>query len=253
MITEQEWPDSDELWRMLNRAFATGRFSARKQFLFCVRACRLRGEAIPADYLPILDDLEAFADSPELIGPEPGANFWTWQAKLWRELATGPLRERFAALQERATEIRSRRPAALLGPGEPMPGEGDPRFEADEAVAYALLCNPFACARGDGQGSILRSRPESDLLRELLGNPLRPLPALPPSALAWNDGCLVKLAQAVYAERALSAGTFDGARVAVLADALEEAGADVALPEHLRGPGPHGRGCWAVDLVLNKE
>jgi hypothetical protein len=37
----------------------------------------------------------------------------------------------------------------------------------------------------------------------------------------------------------------------VLADALEEVGgADEALLGHLRGPGPHVRGCWAVDLVL---
>jgi hypothetical protein len=39
-----------------------------------------------------------------------------------------------------------------------------------------------------------------------------------------------------------------------LADALEEAGcADADLLGHLRGPGPHARGCWAVDLLLEKE
>ena len=37
----------------------------------------------------------------------------------------------------------------------------------------------------------------------------------------------------------------------LLADALEEAGCDdrVVL-DHCRGPGPHARGCWVVDLVL---
>jgi hypothetical protein len=40
---------------------------------------------------------------------------------------------------------------------------------------------------------------------------------------------------------------------AVLADALEEAGADAELVEHLRGPGLHLRGCWAVDLILGRE
>jgi hypothetical protein len=40
----------------------------------------------------------------------------------------------------------------------------------------------------------------------------------------------------------------------VLADALEEAGCGSAdLLSHLRAPGPHVRGCWAVDLLLGKE
>jgi hypothetical protein len=37
----------------------------------------------------------------------------------------------------------------------------------------------------------------------------------------------------------------------VLGDALEEAGCDTAdLLAHFRGPGPHVRGCWALDMVL---
>jgi hypothetical protein len=40
----------------------------------------------------------------------------------------------------------------------------------------------------------------------------------------------------------------------VLAEAQEEAGCtEQAILEHLRGPGPHVRGCWPVDLVLAKE
>jgi hypothetical protein len=45
------------------------------------------------------------------------------------------------------------------------------------------------------------------------------------------------------------------ARLAVidLADALEEAGClDDVLLGHLRGGGPHVRGCWAMDLLLAK-
>jgi hypothetical protein len=35
---------------------------------------------------------------------------------------------------------------------------------------------------------------------------------------------------------------------------VERAGCtDAALLGHLRGPGPHVRGCWAVDLVLGKS
>jgi len=65
---------------------------------------------------------------------------------------------------------------------------------------------------------------------------------------------VVALAQAAYDERELPAGTLDLARLAVLADALEEAGCTAqTILDHLRGPGPHVRGCWAVDLILGKE
>jgi hypothetical protein len=85
------------------------------------------------------------------------------------------------------------------------------------------------------------------LVRDAFGNPFRPAPAVDPGWLAWNGGTARKLAEGVYAERA-----FD--RLPVLADALEDAGCcDADLLGHLRGPGPHVRGCWAVDLLLGKE
>ena len=41
--------------------------------------------------------------------------------------------------------------------------------------------------------------------------------------------------------------------VAVLSDALEDAGcADVKVLSHLRSASPHVRGCWALDLLLDK-
>jgi hypothetical protein len=56
-----------------------------------------------------------------------------------------------------------------------------------------------------------------------------------------------KLAQAIYDDRA-----FD--RLPVLADALEDAGCtDPDFLGHLRGPGPHVRGCHIVDLLLGRE
>ena len=87
---------------------------------------------------------------------------------------------------------------------------------------------------------------QCQLLREIVGNPFCPA-AVAPAWLAWDGGTAPKLAQAIYAERA-----FD--RLPVVADALEDAGCTEAdLLDHLRGPGPHVRGCWAVDLLLGKE
>ena len=87
---------------------------------------------------------------------------------------------------------------------------------------------------------------QADLVRDLFG----PLPFRPVSVnrawLAWDGGTVAKLAAATYEERA-----FD--RLPILADALEEAGcADAELLGHLRGPGPHVRGCWVLDLLLGQ-
>jgi len=103
--------------------------------------------------------------------------------------------------------------------------------------------------------------------------------------LAWCNHCAEDggwWADAVARE---SDGTLDPVRLAVLADALEEAGCDSEpcgplcavehsgtrhtpdpcprcgnsgrvphpLLAHLRDPGPHVRGCWAVDAVLGRE
>ena len=65
---------------------------------------------------------------------------------------------------------------------------------------------------------------------------------------------MVRLAQAAYDQRHMPGGTLDDGRLAVLADALEEAGCtDAGVLNHLRGPGPHVRGCWVIDLCLGKS
>jgi hypothetical protein len=65
---------------------------------------------------------------------------------------------------------------------------------------------------------------------------------------------VVKLARAAYEARRLPAGTVDGARLAVLADALEEVGlTDAEVLTHLRSGGPHVRGCFAVDVLLGQK
>jgi hypothetical protein len=64
--------------------------------------------------------------------------------------------------------------------------------------------------------------------------------------LSWNDGAVRKLATQVR-------DGDDLACMPVLADALEEAGCtDEDILGHLRDPGPHVRGCWVIDLLLDK-
>lgn len=83
----------------------------------------------------------------------------------------------------------------------------------------------------------------------IFGNPFRPVSL----DRFWLTPTLTSLATAAYEERILPSGELDPARLAVLSDALEEAGCDDAdILSHLRSPGPHVRGCWALDLVLSK-
>lgn len=84
------------------------------------------------------------------------------------------------------------------------------------------------------------------LARDLFGNPFRPV-TLDPLWLSWNNGAVSKMAQAIYDDRAFE-------RVPVLGEALEKAGCtNVGILSHCRQPGEHWRGCWVVDLLLDKQ
>jgi hypothetical protein len=80
------------------------------------------------------------------------------------------------------------------------------------------------------------------LLRDIFGNPFRTVTFDPD----WRASTAVALAQQMYDSR-------DFAAMPILADALQDAGCENAdILDHCRGPGPHVRGCWVVDLVLGK-
>ena len=119
---------------------------------------------------------------------------------------------------------------AAIAPGFHTGRDADP-----EAADFALVFT----------ASVAREGTPPALLRDIVGNPFRPA-AVDPTVLRWHGDAAARLAGAVYAE-----GAFD--RLPVLADMLEQAGcADAGLLGHLRAPGPHVRGCWALDLVLGK-
>ena len=82
------------------------------------------------------------------------------------------------------------------------------------------------------------------LCQDVLGPfPFRPVYFDP----AWRTSTAVSLATQMYESR-------DFGAMVILADALQDAGCDnTDVLDHCRGPGPHARGCWVVDLVLGKE
>jgi hypothetical protein len=106
------------------------------------------------------------------------------------------------------------------------------------------------------------ARLHADLLRDVVGNPFgvnngllarprsrkparrsRPRPAF---EAPWRTGEVVGLARSIYEERSFG-------HLPILADALEDAGCDnAALLGHCRSAGPHVRGCWVVDRLLDQ-
>ncbi len=141
-------------------------------------------------------------------------------------------------------------------------------FPTDNAAEAARMCLYVHNTRSD----LLKW---AALLRCLVGNPWRPvtLQAYEPTPsfvergvlgemrvcpttagsfvespwLAWDGGTIPRMARQIYADR-------DWAALPVLGDALESAGCTCReILHHLRGPGPHARGCFAVDCLLGKS
>lgn len=84
---------------------------------------------------------------------------------------------------------------------------------------------------------------QAQLLRCIFGNPFRPI-TLDPS---WLTPTVVSLTNQMYDSRDFSA-------MSILADALQDANCDNQdVLNHCRGPGPHVRGCWVLDLLTNRE
>jgi hypothetical protein len=166
--------------------------------------------------------------------------------------------ERYVEGQATREEMLAASEAAMLA-AQAMP-HGDDGLGEGDAIACAGL------AAADRPGVAWPGQPSGDnwtprwgreraaqcpLLRDLF-DPHHPV-EIDPAWLAGGSGAVTRLARAAYEERLLPGGHLDAARLAVLADALEDAGCtDPGLLGHLRVPGPHVRGCFVVDLLLAK-
>jgi hypothetical protein len=116
-------------------------------------------------------------------------------------------------------------------------------WHAAEAAAQVTARSARSAAAAVPPGE---SPAHCTLVRCVFGNPWRPA-SLDPAVLAYNGGAGRRLAEAIYVGRRFE-------DLPVLADMLEEAGCtNAGLLGHLRGPGPHALGCWALDAVLGKS
>jgi hypothetical protein len=219
-MTEPAWLACADPTPML--AFLRGKASERKLRLFAVAACRRIWHL--------------FTEEPKRRAVEAAERYADGAASREEvEAAARPLRYQPGMSLSRQPPNNTKA-AALWAAWTPLITWTDLHDAVGRSAGYA------ARAKGSGKGQ----RPaQAALLRDIFGNPFRPV-SLNPAWLAWQGGAVKDLAQAIYDERA-----FD--RLPILANALEEAGCDHAdILSHGRGPGPHTRGCWAVDAILGK-
>ncbi len=182
----------------------------------------------------------------------------------------GPRRQKMAALLARALEVAERfadgeadeqqrrdalqavRKAAAALPVSGLDGMAvtvvrqalDPLalqlYSGDTSATLARTAAGLAAG-----GEAAEAAAQAGLLRCLFGNPFCPV-AFDPALRLWNGGAAVALAREMYEGR-------DFGKAPLLADMLEDAGCtDPLILNHLRGPGPHARGCFAIDLLLGK-
>lgn len=84
---------------------------------------------------------------------------------------------------------------------------------------------------------------QTDLLRDIFGNPFRPVTFDP----NWLNADVLALARQMYETRDFSA-------IPILADALMDAGCgEEQVLGHCRGDGPHVRGCWVIDALTGRS
>jgi hypothetical protein len=237
-MTEREWLQATDPLRMLE--FLRAKVSDRKLRLFVVACCRRAYSLLSLELRQALRVAELLADGQVTdrqrkaarsaamtagrIGYHSGAAKYAVAVALRRKAADAA---QFAFKHAGWLAAVSTWTAATGRPAAEAPAYGTDGWDE-----FAVLC-------------AAEQRAQCDLIRDIIGNPFRPVAARP-SWLAWNGRTIPKLAQSIYEDRA-----FD--RLPILGDALEEAGChDADILNHCRRPGEHVRGCWVVDLLLGK-
>ena len=235
-MTEREWLEATDPLTMLEFLRDSDRLTGRKGRLFAVAVCRRIWHLLTnKSSRELLNAVERWADGETDFGP-------------------------VAAAYDRHDTAQYEFPALWFAGCYASGLTPDYVLKAAREAAEGAGCSATAAFTDDGAVSVLSAvvvraerRAQAELARDIFGNPFRPLLPLGSALLYWNGGVVVQLAQAAYEERVLPEGHLDPARLAVLADALEESGC--ATPEilfHLRSPGPHVRGCFVLDALLGR-
>ena len=221
-MTEQEWLTSSDPEAMAEAAkeylrsdYPHGPRTERKRVLFSIGCCRLVWQWVAADArcLRLVEHLETRYDSPSSDVDED---------ELWRDVKDA------ARHPDDDTPLLQMLAADLV---------------YDVGIPETVIGTLFRGFEGWKTPSE-RARLMAGLLRDIVGNPFRPVTFDP----AWRTSDALILSQQMYESR-------DFGAMPILADALQEAGCEHPdILTHCRDASlTHVRGCWVVDLLLGKE
>ena len=214
-MTESEWRESTDSMRMLDHLVEYNASQRKLRLVACARGRQC---------------WHLLTDDRSRTAVEVGERYADGDAKI-AEL-------RAAADGAWAAAETGRRPSAWVAVGAGC--EDDPTGNSfwDVAWDFYRVSDPAEAAALDAAG-----KNEVTLIRDIFGNPFRPVTV----EGGWLTPTVLGLARGIYDE-----GAFD--RLPILADALEDAGCtETAFLSHLRGEGPHVRGCWVLDALLEKS
>jgi hypothetical protein len=239
-MTQAEWLSCTDPQAMLE--FLRGKVSDRKLRLFAVACCRRIWHLMTDERLrAAVESAERFADGLETESELALAHK---AAVIAFESCPDPAtfeNDGTSKAAMAACEISLRKmdsgTAATVGLNA---------VYAAEKAACAAVFTPFTSlliVYEAEEAAISKEHAAQSRLVQDIFNPYRK---------SWTaSNCLavitVTLAQSIYDSRSFE-------QLPILADSLEEAGcAEMSVLDHCRGPGPHVRGCWVVDLLLGKS
>lgn len=247
-MTEHEWLTCDDPQRMMTKVARRGVrrrdsepggsqdwASARKLRLIACAFVRQVWHLLAARSRGMVEAAERMADGKITQGAVYDAS----------ELASQVCGEQYSAGMSNSDPLRLASLAAYWCAPHTHRNAVDSCVMATTRYVADINEGPGAPSRAD------RMRAMANASRCIIGNPYRPVTV--PDFYTGDRYTIHRLSLAAYEERTGN-GHLDPARLAVLADALEEAGcSNEPILAHLRSPGPHWRGCWAVDLLTGKE
>jgi hypothetical protein len=244
--------------------FLEGKASGRKFCLFAVACCRRIGHllaeessqevlAVAEQYTDDLVSRQALHELAMRLPPpqqrHPAAINKAREA-VWQ---VAQIPGGFFELTAPLTAVRVRRGFSTV----PSQGMSWRAVWASDAVQDALAAETEARQLAGGAllsaASAAYARTWQDeravhcaFVRDIFGHHFHPV-SMSSLWLTWNDGTVAKMAQTIYEERRFT-------DLPILADALEEAGCtEPSILDHCRRPGEHVRGCWVLDLLLDKQ